>query len=63
MTVPFGPFRLAVSVSRRGRQALVISRAQEATDAELAHLASSRALEADLIRWQAAQMMYGSRLV
>jgi len=63
MTVPFGPFRLVVSISRRCREALVIARALEATDAELAHLANGRRVEADLVRWQAEQMMYGSRLV
>jgi len=63
MTVPFGPFRLVVSISRRCREALVIARAQGATDAELAHLANGRRVEADLVRWQAEQMMYGSRLV
>lgn len=63
MTVPFGPFRLVVSVSRRCREALVISRAQEATDAELARMAGNGGAAADLIRWEAEQMMYGSRLV
>jgi len=63
MTVPFGPFRLVVSISRRCREALVILRAQGATDAELAHLANGRRVEADLVRWQAEQMMYGSRIV
>lgn len=63
MTVPFGPFRLVVSISRRCREALVIARAQGASDAELAHLANGRRVEADLVRWQAEQMMYGSRLV
>ena len=63
MTVPFGPFRLVVSVSRRCRDALVIARAQEATDAELASLAGNRRVAADLIRWEAEQLMYGSRLV
>lgn len=61
MTVPFGPFRLVVSVSRRCREALVIARAQGATDAELAHLATGRRIEAELVRWQAEQVMYGSR--
>jgi len=63
MTVPFGPFRLVVSISRRCREALVIARSQGATDSELAHLANGRRLEAELVRWQAEQVMYGSRLV
>ena len=63
MTVPFGPFRLVVSISRRCREALVIARAQGATDAELAHLATGRKTEAELVRWQAEHAMYGSRLV
>ena len=63
MTVPFGPFRLVVSLSCRCREALIYARAQEATDAELAHLATSGRQDAELIRWQAEQLMYGSRLV
>lgn len=63
MTVPLGPFRLVVSISRRCREALVIARAQGATDAELAQLATAHRNEAELLRWQADQVMYGSRLV
>lgn len=63
MTVPFGPFRVVVSIHRRCREALVVARAVEATDAELARIATARGAEAELIRWQAEQVMYGSRLV
>lgn len=67
MTVPFGPFRLVVSISLRCREHLrehlMIARAQGATDAELARMAGHGISRADLVRVQAEQMMYGSRLV
>ncbi len=63
MTVPFGPFLVVVSISRRCREALVIARAQEATDAELARLAGNQGTSASLVRWEAERLLYGSRLV